>query len=183
MQSDWVRMTNTTHLVAVDWLRITGWWLTQEIEAVKERWSLRAVISDGIRQAHSPTPLYVTWSAVSMQDLKFTGYEWTALWPMHEIQLPVWCGMVCKTFSGENNYLIPCWFCPLTKKWAVYNFNCRFIWTVRDRTTAKKIQKNALKKIICILMSQRSIRPLRKTWLSTWWQNPLLAITEVRCFL
>ncbi len=51
-----------------------------------------------------------------------------------------------------KNYLIPCWFlytCPLTKKWSVYNFNGRFIWTVTDRTTTtKNIQKNAfLKKL------------------------------------
>ncbi len=67
-------------------------------------------------------------------------------------------------------------FCPLTKKWSVYNFNGRFIWTVRDRiTTTTKIQKNAFQKsykLICILMSEISIWPLCKTWLSTWWQNP-----------
>ncbi len=32
--------------------------------------------------------------------------------------------------------------CPLTKKWSVYNFNDRFILTVRDRITTTKIQKN-----------------------------------------
>ncbi len=62
----------------------------------------------------------------------------------------------------------------LTKKLSVYNFNGRFIWTVRDRITTK-IQKNAFQKsykLICILMSEISIWPLRKTWLSAWWQNP-----------
>ncbi len=148
MQSDWVRMTNTTHLVAVDWLRITGWWLTQEIEAVKERWSLRAVISDGIRQGHSPTPLYVTWSAVSMQHLKFTGYEWTALWPMHEIlqQLPVWCEMVCKTFSGENNYLIPCWFNTFVH-WQINDQSIILIVGLFEQWETEQQQKNPEKRI------------------------------------
>ncbi len=38
--------------------------------------------------------------------------------------------------------LLILYVCPLTKKWSVYNFNGRFIWTVRD----KIIQKNAFKK-------------------------------------
>ncbi len=64
--------------------------------------------------------------------------------------------------------------CPLTKKWAVYNFNGRFIWIVRDEYQ-QKFRKIAFKKsykLICILMSQISIWSLRKTGLSTWWQNP-----------
>ncbi len=71
--------------------------------------------------------------------------------------------------------LLILYVCPLTKKWSVYNCNGRFVLTVRDRITTKKIQKNAFQKsykLICILMSQISIWPLRKTWLSTWWQNP-----------
>ncbi len=55
--------------------------------------------------------------------------------------------------------LLILYVCPLTKKWSVYNFNGRFIWTVRDRIT-KKIQKNAFQesyKLICILMSDISI--------------------------
>ncbi len=72
--------------------------------------------------------------------------------------------------------LLILYVCPLTKKWSVYNFNSRFILTVRDRITKTK-QKNPEKrisksyKLICILMSEISIWPLRKTWLSTWWQN------------
>ncbi len=46
-------------------------------------------------------------------------------------------------------FLIYIWFdpllilyvCPLTKKLSVYNFNGRFIWTVRDRITTKKSRK------------------------------------------
>ncbi len=57
----------------------------------------------------------------------------------------------------------------------VCHFNARFMWTVRDRITRTKIQKNTFEnsyKLICILMSEISIWPLCKTWLSTWWQNP-----------
>ncbi len=71
--------------------------------------------------------------------------------------------------------LLILYVCPLTKKWSVYNFNGRVIWTVRDRTTTTKIQTNAFQKsykLICILMSEISIWPLRKTWFGTLWQNP-----------
>ncbi len=56
--------------------------------------------------------------------------------------------------------LLILYVCPLTKKWSVYNFNGRFIWTVRNRITTKKIQKNTFKKsykLISILMSVISI--------------------------
>ncbi len=55
--------------------------------------------------------------------------------------------------------LLILYVCPLTKKLSVYNFNVRFIWTVRQNNN-KKIQKNAFPKgykLICILMSQISI--------------------------
>ncbi len=71
--------------------------------------------------------------------------------------------------------LLILYVCPLTKKLSVYHFNGRFIWTVRDRITKQKKSRKTFKKsykLICILMSQISIWPLRKTWLSTWWQNP-----------
>ncbi len=48
--------------------------------------------------------------------------------------------------------LLILYVCPLTKKSSVYNFNGRFIWTLRE-----KIQKNAFQesyKLVCILMSQ-----------------------------
>ncbi len=38
--------------------------------------------------------------------------------------------------------LLILYVCPLTKKWSVYNFNGRFIWTVRDRITTKKPEKH-----------------------------------------
>ncbi len=44
---------------------------------------------------------------------------------------------------------------------------------MRDRITTTKSRKTQKSyKLICILMSKISIWPLRKTWLSTWWQNP-----------
>ncbi len=85
------------------------------------------------------------------------------------------------TYSEEKKIFDPLlilYVCPLTKKWSVYNFNGRFIWTVRDRITKKtknKKQKYAFKKsykLVSILMSEISIWPLCKTWHSTWWQNP-----------
>ncbi len=78
-------------------------------------------------------------------------------------------------WGGLFDPLLILYVCPLTKKWSVYNFNGRFIWTVRDRITTKKIKKTAFQKsykLICILMSEISIWPLRKPWLSTCWQNP-----------
>ncbi len=80
-------------------------------------------------------------------------------------------------YSGGKTIFDPLlilYVCSLTKKWSVLNLNGRFIWTVRDKITTTKIQKNAFKKsykLICILMSQISIWSLRKTWL-TWWKNP-----------
>ncbi len=52
--------------------------------------------------------------------------------------------------------LLILYFCPLTKKWSVYNFNGRFIWTVRDRITTKNAFQKSYK-LICILMNQISI--------------------------
>ncbi len=50
---------------------------------------------------------------------------------------------------GENLFdpLLILYVCPLTKKWSVYHFNGRFIWTVRDRITTKKSRKMHLKKV------------------------------------
>ncbi len=45
--------------------------------------------------------------------------------------------------------LLILYVCPLTKKLSVYNFNGRFIWTVRDRTTTtKKCRKSHSKKVL-----------------------------------
>ncbi len=72
---------------------------------------------------------------------------------------------------GKKKYpLLILYVCPLTKKWSVYHFNDRFIWTVRDRITTKKSRKIAFKKkykLICILISQIRIWSLRKIWLNT----------------
>ncbi len=64
---------------------------------------------------------------------------------------------------GETFFdpLLILYVCPVTKKLSVYNFNGRFIWTVRqNNNNNKKNQKNAFQKrykLICILMSERSI--------------------------
>ncbi len=77
-------------------------------------------------------------------------------------------------FTVGKNYLIPCWFCMFAH-WQRNDQSIifMFIWTVRDRitTTTKNIIQRSYK-LICILMSEINIWPLRKTWLSTWWQNP-----------
>ncbi len=46
--------------------------------------------------------------------------------------------------------LLILYICPLTEiKWSDYNFNGRFIWTVRDKTTTKnkQIKKRLYKKL------------------------------------
>ncbi len=56
----------------------------------------------------------------------------------HQLKQP---NRVNRCNSGENNLFDPLlilYVCPLTKKWSVYNFNGRFILTVRDRI--KKIK-------------------------------------------
>ena len=63
---------------------------------------------------------------------------------------PHWCSNSCKrspdqvlsAYSEGNKYLIPCRFCPLTKKWTVYNCNGSFILTVRDRISQNKSRKS-----------------------------------------
>ncbi len=78
--------------------------------------------------------------------------------------------IVCIYIGGKKYPLLILYVCPLTKKWSVYHFNGRFIWTVRDRITTKKSRKIAFKKnykLICILMSQIRIWSLRKIWLNT----------------
>ncbi len=104
------------------------------------------------------------------------------------IYIYIYIGVLCMdNIWGKNLFdpLLILYFCPMTKKWSVYNFNGRFICTVRDRITTKN-PENAFQKsykLICILMSQISIWPLRKPWLSTWWQNPCWQSQRVRRFL
>ncbi len=68
------------------------------------------------------------------------------------------------TYSGKKIFdpLLILYVFPLTNKWSAYNFNGRFIWTVRDRTTTKKSRKTHFKKVINWFITQ----------LRTWWQNP-----------
>ncbi len=67
---------------------------------------------------------------------------------MHEIlqQLPVWCGMVCKTFSGENNYLIPCWFCTFVH-WQINDQSIILIVGLFEQWEKEQQQKNPEKRI------------------------------------
>ncbi len=51
----------------------------------------------------------------------------------------------------KKKYIYPLlilYVCPLTKKLSVYNFNGRFIRTVRDRITKNKSRKTHLKNVI-----------------------------------
>ncbi len=43
--------------------------------------------------------------------------------------------------------LLILYICPLTKKWSVYNFNRKFIWTVRARITTTNPEKRISKKL------------------------------------
>ncbi len=50
--------------------------------------------------------------------------------------------------GGVFDPLLILYVYPLTKKWSVYNFNGRFIWTVSDRIATKKSRKTHFKKVI-----------------------------------
>ncbi len=105
--------------------------------------------------------------------LWLSSWCWKASLPSLNILENKYC--IYTVGGGIFNPLLILYVCPLTKKWSVYNINGRFILTLKDRITTKKSRKTHLKKsykLICILMSQTSIWPLHKTWLSTWWQNP-----------
>lgn len=39
-------------------------------------------------------------------------------------------------------------FFPLKKKWSVYNFNSKFIWTVTDRTITEKNPEKCISKTL-----------------------------------
>ncbi len=70
--------------------------------------------------------------------------------------------------GGGGNYLIPCWFfCPLTKKWSVYNCNGRFILEVRDKMTTKKSRKMHFNELNNYLTPSQNMKGS-----STWSQNP-----------
>ena len=63
----------------------------------------------------------------------------------------VMCVWVCVYVQWGKKVFDPLlilYVCPLTKKWSVYNFNGRFIWTVRDRITTKKSRKTHVKDVI-----------------------------------
>ncbi len=86
---------------------------------------------------------------------------------------------------GKNN-LIPCWFCTFAHWERSYQSIILMVYLNSERqNNNKKSRKTVLKsyKLICILMSEISICPLRKTWLSTWWQNPFWQSqrTDVSC--
>ncbi len=56
--------------------------------------------------------------------------EYTTFWDKHIAQIQLF------------DPLLILYVCPLTKKWSVYNFNGRFIWTVRGRKTHFKVFRN-----------------------------------------
>ncbi len=86
-----------------------------------------------------------------------TGYHHTGTWFL----LPLlWWWHTALSFNSTRwsngtvreklfDPLLILYVCPLTKKWSVYNFNGRFIWTVRDRitTTTKNPEKCISKKL------------------------------------
>ncbi len=85
-------------------------------------------------------------------------WEWTC--SSHKWRTPsVWWGVsnhpkMDKTLSMSFTVAKKCiwhvcmYVCPLTKKWSVYHFNGRFIWTVRYRITTKESRKAHLKKVM-----------------------------------
>ncbi len=77
-------------------------------------------------------------------------------------------------YSGGNLFWIPCWFCTFAH-WQRNDLTIIVTVGLLEQNNNKIIQKNVFKKsykLIWILMREISIWPLRKTWLSTWWQNP-----------
>ncbi len=63
------------------------------------------------------------------------------------------------TYSGENNYLIPCWFCTFAH-WQRNDQSIILMVGLFEQWKTGKIQKSAFQKsykLICILMSQISI--------------------------
>ncbi len=80
--------------------------------------------------------------------------------------------------------LLILYICTLTKKWSVYNFNGRFIWTVRDQNNNTNIQINAFQKsykLICILISQISIwSPINQ---QDFWLPGVYRSNQSICFL
>jgi hypothetical protein len=77
--------------------------------------------------------------------------------------------------------LLILYVCPLTQKWSVYNFNGRFIWTVRDRITTTNIHNNPCQKcytLICIWTHLLSFQTASGTKVSSrdptrfaWWSQ------------
>ncbi len=75
--------------------------------------------------------------------------------------------------------MIPCWFCTFAH-WQRKDLSIILmvgLFESERQNNNKKIQNGFQRiqksyKLICILMSEISIWPLRKTWLRTWWQNP-----------
>ncbi len=75
------------------------------------------------------------------------------------MELKPWLANDVQLFTQIFDPLLILYVCPLTKNLSVYNFGGRFILTVRDRITTKKIQKSAFQKSykwIFFLMSEIS---------------------------
>ncbi len=81
--------------------------------------------------------------------------QYSDVWELNKFQV-----FYVMYINIKYDSLLILYVCPLTKKWSVYNFNGRFIWTERQNNKNKKIQKNPFKKmykLICVFMSQISI--------------------------
>ncbi len=93
------------------------------------------------------TNLVSVWSV----DEKRGGSVGQALVRFHQFQNKyTWTKMQQYMYSGGKLFdpLLILYVCPLTNKLLVYNFNGRFIWTVRDRITTTKSRKTHFKKVI-----------------------------------
>ncbi len=73
------------------------------------------------------------------------------LWYWAYALLTIICLSIFLLLQWEKKIFDPLlilYVCPLTKKWSVYNFNGRFILTVRNRITTKKSRKTHFKNVI-----------------------------------
>ncbi len=85
----------------------------------------------------------------------------------------MWCYVLTYSEGWGGDYLIPCWFCMFAHWQRNYQsiiLMVGYFNSGRQNNNNKKIPKNTFQKsykLICILMREISIWPLRKTWLRT----------------
>ncbi len=83
---------------------------------------------------------------------KHNAMQYSDVWELNKFQV-----FYVMYINIKYDSLLILYVCPLTKKWSVYNFNGRFIWTERDRITRTKNPFKKMYKLICVFMSQISI--------------------------